>query len=140
MHTELATRKVTPCDESQEYFFREGCRILELWNLELWNDPTDPDGSIARARVEPGKTARSHQLGKTVERYVILGGTGNFRSNKTSTLVGLDDVVVIPAPEPQAIENSGGSDLVFPAICTPRFREENYSDDTTDLIEPRAAT
>lgn len=128
--------KVIACDESKEYFFREGCHILEMWN-----DPADPDVSIARARVEPGKTTRSHQLSDTVERYVILEGSGSFLSNGSnqsiSTAVKAGDVVVIPAAEPQAIENTGSTDLIFLAICSPRFSEENYSDNTVEQVKPR---
>ena len=56
---------------SREYFFDEGCHILELSNT-----PDDPTVSIARARVEPGVTTRLHRLVETTERYVILEGEG----------------------------------------------------------------
>ncbi|MFL2546617.1 MAG: cupin domain-containing protein [Candidatus Rariloculaceae bacterium] len=38
------------------------------------------------------------------------------------------DVVLIPAGLPQCITNTGRDDLVFLALCTPRFRPENYED------------
>ena len=38
------------------------------------------------------------------------------------------DVVVIPAGCPQQIRNDGEDDLVFLAICTPRFVPECYRD------------
>lgn len=119
----LEKARVVACDESREYFFREGCHILELWN-----DPADADVSIARARVEPGRTTRSHQLRGTVERYVILEGMGNFFSADSSTAVTPGDVVVIPAGESQSIQNTGEQDLIFLAICSPRFAEHNYAD------------
>ena len=116
--------QVVACDESREYFFREGCHILELWN-----DPGDPAVSIARARVEPGKVTRTHQLSGTVERYVVLQGSGEFRSGVGKAVrVGAGDVVVIPADEPQSIKNTSSSDLIFLAICSPRFKESNYRD------------
>lgn len=37
-------------------------------------------------------------------------------------------MVVIPPDTDQRIANTGTSDLVFLAICTPRFREEAYQD------------
>jgi len=36
--------------------------------------------------------------------------------------------VVIPAGVPQKIFNSLGEDLVFLAVCQPRFQEHNYQD------------
>jgi mannose-6-phosphate isomerase-like protein (cupin superfamily) len=47
--------------------------------------------------------------------------------------VGPGDVVVIPPGVPQRIANTGGADLVFLAICTPRFTPDAYED-----IEPAA--
>jgi hypothetical protein len=44
--TKAMIRRTPPGDE---YFFAEGCHILELSNT-----PEDPDVSIARARVAPG--------------------------------------------------------------------------------------
>lgn len=60
---------VLKCKESQEYYFKEGCYILELSN-----DPDDPNVSIARAKVSPGQSTKWHWLTGTVERYVILQG------------------------------------------------------------------
>ena len=40
------------------------------------NDDSDPELSIARARVEPGATTKWHRVRDTVERYVILDGQG----------------------------------------------------------------
>ena len=53
--------------DNKEYFFEEGCFILEMLNTD-----SDPDVSIARARVEPEKTTRFHRLKGVVERYVCL--------------------------------------------------------------------
>ena len=54
-----------------EYFFAEGCFIIEWWNA-----PADADLSVARARVEPGVTTRWHRLRGVTERYLILDGRG----------------------------------------------------------------
>ncbi|MFO0441887.1 MAG: cupin domain-containing protein, partial [Betaproteobacteria bacterium] len=56
-----------------EVFIDEGCHILELAN-----DENDPAMSIARARVEPGVTTAWHRVRGTVERYVILDGSGRM--------------------------------------------------------------
>ncbi len=111
-------------DEKQEYYFKEGCYILEMWN-----DPDDADVSIARARVEPGKETRRHRLMGIAERHLILSGRGEARvGNNPPVLVAPGSVVVIPPGVDQSIHNTGSEDLVFLAICTPRFQPSAYSD------------
>lgn len=108
--------------EADERYFREGCFIAELSNSE-----SDPECSVARARVEPGVTTRWHELDGIAERYVILEGAGRVElGDLPPTDVGPGDVVLIPRGCPQRITNTGGSDLLFLAICTPRFRTEAY--------------
>lgn len=100
----------------------ERCHILELAN-----DEHDPGMSIARARVEPGVTTRWHRVHDTVERYVILDGTGRMEiGDSPPQEVQTGDVVLIPPSVRQRIANVGADDLVFLAICTPRFRPEAY--------------
>lgn len=114
--------QILKADEANEYFFDEGCFILELSN-----SPADPDVSIARARVKPGVTTKLHRLQGVVERYVILSGTGQVEVDGIPPkLVSAGDVVIIPALCSQRITNSGSEDLVFLAICTPRFTQEIY--------------
>ena len=42
--------------------------------------------------------------------------------------VGVGDVVIIPPGVRQRISNSGSGDLIFLAICSPRFAQRNYRD------------
>lgn len=110
-------------NESAEYWFEEGCHILELAN-----SADDPDLSIARARVDPGQTTRWHTLSATTERYVILAGDGIVELGKDlRESVTTGDVVRIPAGIAQRIRNCGTEDLVFLAICSPRFTPECYT-------------
>ena len=107
-----------------EYFFAEGCFITELSN-----SGDDPEVSIARARLEPGKTTRWHYLRGTTERYVVLQGTGLVEVDELPAQhVTSDDVVIIPAGARQRISNTGSNDLVFLAICSPRFTPVAYID------------
>ena len=107
-----------------EFPTAEKCHILEISNIS-----GDPDCSIARARVEPGVTTRWHRLAGTAERYVILEGRGRVEiSNLPPHDVGPGDAVLIPPGTRQRIANLGNSNLVFLAICTPRFRPEAYED------------
>ncbi|MEJ2586085.1 MAG: cupin domain-containing protein [Deltaproteobacteria bacterium] len=115
---------VIPFDAGKEYYISEGCYLIELCNT-----PDDPDVSIARARVRPGVTTRRHRLSGTIERYVILEGRGRVSlGDHAARDVGPGDVVLIPALCSQRITNTGRKDLIFLAICTPRFVVQAYED------------
>lgn len=108
--------------ERSEYYFVEGCFITELSN-----STDDPEVSIARARVEPGVTTRWHRLSGITERYVIIEGRGRVEiDNLSPREVEAGDVVIIPPLCAQRIGNTGPDDLVFLAICSPRFFEDAY--------------
>lgn len=107
-----------------EFYTSEGCFITEVSN-----SADDPEVSIARARVEPGITTRWHRLHNIVERYVIVQGYGRVEiGDLPPTDVKLGDVVLIPPMCRQRITNSGSEDLVFLAVCTPRFRDQAYEE------------
>lgn len=114
-----------------EFHTQELCHIAE-WS----NSDDDPALSIARARVTPGVTTRWHRVIDTVERYVILEGEGRVEVGELPPQdVGPGDVVIIPAGCRQRIANPGSRDLLFLAICTPRFHPDNYQD-----IDPAPAS
>ncbi len=116
------TDHIKRLDESREYFFKEGCHIIEVSNSEQ-----DPALSIARARLEPGKTTAWHRLNGCQERYVILAGSGIVEvGDHESQQVSTGDVVFIPAGMRQRIYNDQTSDLLFLALCTPRFEPRYY--------------
>ncbi|HEX6268555.1 MAG TPA: cupin domain-containing protein, partial [Burkholderiales bacterium] len=109
-----AIRRARP---DAEHRIPEGCFILELSN-----SADDPGVSIARARVPPGVTTRWHRVRNTAERYVILEGIGRAEVGGLAPQeVGPGDVVLIPPSTRQRIANTGPGDLVFLALCTPRF-------------------
>ena len=114
-------RRIVP---DAEFYTPERCYINELSNID-----TDPDASIARARVPPGVTTRWHRVRGTTERYVLLSGSGRV---EVGSLPAQDlsacDVVLIPPDCPQRITNLGAEDLIFLAICTPRFQPDAYED------------
>lgn len=116
--------KIKQSDPGSEYYFTEGC-----WINELWNSLEDHDVSIARVRVEPGERTALHLLHKTRERYVILQGKGIVNvGDKTPEIVRKNDVVIIPPGTKQSIKNPEENDLIFLAICTPRFVKKNYQE------------
>ena len=107
--------------KAEEYYFKEGC-FIEEWH----NDAKDKNCSIAKVRLEPEKTTKLHALMGTTERYVILDGTGVVTVADKSWDVGQGDVVVIAPDEPQKIKNTSSGDLIFLAVCTPRFEVDHY--------------
>jgi mannose-6-phosphate isomerase-like protein (cupin superfamily) len=110
--------------EADEFHIAEGCFILETWN-----QADDPAVSIARARVPPHVTTRRHRLAGIVERYLILSGTGCVEVDGMAPRdVQPGDLVHIPAGLGQRIRNPGDTDLIFLAICTPRFTPNVYQD------------
>ena len=115
-------------DPGKEFYTPEGCYINELSNTDA-----DPDASIARARVPAGTMTRWHRLAGIAERYVVLSGSGTVEvADLPAQRVGPGDVVLIPPGSRQRIASENTGDLVFLAICTPRFRPEAYED-----IDPR---
>lgn len=120
-----------PHQPANEYWFAEGCFILELSN-----SPADPALSIARARVLPGGQTRWHLLHAISERYVIQSGVGSVEvGDLAPQSVAAGDVVIIPPGCRQRIRNTGSEDLIFLALCTPRFVASAYE----DLEAPTAA-
>lgn len=116
--------KILRHDATKEYFFQEGCYINELSNHE-----GDSTLSIARVRVEPGVTTRRHRLNRSAERYCIISGEGRVEiQGLPAQIVRAGDVVVIPPGASQRISNTRDEDLVFLALCTPRFDLHDYSE------------
>lgn len=116
--------KINKQNLKTEFYFAEKCFITELSNT-----PDDPDVSIARARVEPGVTTRRHRLKRTAERYFIISGRGLVEIGKLPPQeVSAGDIVLIPPMCPQRITNIGKDDLIFLAICSPRYIQDVYED------------
>ncbi len=114
--------EVKKAGEQSEYFFEEGCHILEVAN-----DDGDAQVSIARARVPAGITTAWHRLEDISERYLVISGRGRVEiGDLDAAEVGPGDVVRIPPGCRQRITSSGQEDLVFYAICSPRFQPGAY--------------
>lgn len=119
----IGAMQMIPGHEQNEYWFREGCFITE-WS----NSDADPELSVARARVESGRTTRWHRLQAITERYVIIEGHGRAEVDGETRDVQSGDVVIVAPGLPQRITNTGDTDLIFLAVCTPRFKPEHYSE------------
>ncbi len=108
----------------EEFYTPEKCYITELSN-----STNDPEVSIARARVEPGVTTRWHRLKNTSERYCIISGCGRVEVGQLPPQqLSAGDTVLIPPMCRQRISNTGSEDLIFLAICTPRYSNAVYED------------
>ena len=119
MHEEV--RVLVP---EAEFYTAEGCFINELSNIDA-----DPEASIARVRVPPRVVTKWHRVVGIAERYVILSGVGKVEvGNLPPQIVAASNVVLIPPGCRQRIANLGEEDLIFLAVCTPRFRPESYED------------
>jgi mannose-6-phosphate isomerase-like protein (cupin superfamily) len=114
-----SVRRLAP---DTEFATPERCSIVEVSN-----SPDDPHLSIARARVAPGVTTQWHRLAGITERYVIVEGSGRVEiGDRPPEDVRSGDVVLIPPMCRQRITNTGTADLVFLAVCTPRFERNRY--------------
>jgi mannose-6-phosphate isomerase-like protein (cupin superfamily) len=107
---------------TEEFFIEENCYIRELSNSE-----GDPELSIAQARVPVGVTTRWHSLDGIAERYCILQGEGIVEiGEQPPQRLQSGDVAIIPPSCRQRIYNCGKQDLIFLALCTPRFTPSAY--------------
>jgi mannose-6-phosphate isomerase-like protein (cupin superfamily) len=114
--------EVKKSSESFEYETPERCSIIEIAS-----DSGDELVSIAQARVKPGITTVWHKLNDITERYIIIFGKGKMEiGNLEPVMVCKGDVVRIPKDTPQRITNIGETDLIFYAVCSPRFKPEAY--------------
>ena len=106
-----------------EFPTEERCYISEVWNTGK-----DPNVSIAKARVERGKTTEKHVLNGIIERYLIIKGKGlvDIKGLGGWREVEEGDVIFIPANSTQRIKNTGNVDLEFYCICSPRFDSSRY--------------
>ena len=108
-------------DKSKEYFFEEGCHIIELLNAE-----SEESVSFAQARLTPGSRTLLHALDSTVEYYYVTQGCGDAIVNDVNYSLAKGDLLKIKAGETQNIINTGPDDLIFLCICLPRFQPINY--------------
>ena len=113
----LITRNAQP-----EFETRERCSIVEILN-----DAESSDVSIARCRVKPGIITELHSLRNTKETYVIEAGQAMMDDGECEPIaVEIGDKIMISSGHPQRIRNIGECDLIFLAVCNPRFEPECY--------------
>ncbi|MCO5060275.1 MAG: cupin domain-containing protein [Rhizobiaceae bacterium] len=122
----------TPASDRGEFWTTERCHITELHNCDA-----SPETSLAVARVEAGVTTQLHRLDGICERYIVRRGEGILEVDGVRQPLCVGDQAVIPPGAAQRIENTGGGDLEFYCLCTPRFVPSSYVDMETDTSEGR---
>jgi oxalate decarboxylase/phosphoglucose isomerase-like protein (cupin superfamily) len=74
-------------------------------------------------------TTHWHRLKGTYECYFIISGIGIMEVEKLPPQeVTAGDIVLIPPMRVQRITNIGAEDLIFLALCSPRFAQDAYED------------
>ena len=122
MNGYIVQAEIKKSNSVTEFDTPERCYIKEISN-----DNNDEQVSIAQARVEPGVTTAWHKLKAVTERYIIVKGQARVEiAGLEPTDVVEGDVVIIPADTAQRISNTGQTDLIFYAVCSPCFTPECY--------------
>ncbi len=112
----------TKAKPAAEFWTSERCFISEIYNTK-----SNPEVSIARARVEPGVTTQRHSLSVN-EWYVIEKGSGMMTvGDDPAYPVQTGDIVEIRQCVAQHIQNIGPTDLIFLCVCAPRFAPKYYT-------------
>ena len=113
---------IVKSSDKSPYYFEENCYITELLN-----ESNFPGLSIAHVRVLPGEKTELHRL-TGLEAYYILSGYGEVEiDGEMKGTAEPGDVVVISPQSTQRVFNHGQEDLLFLAICSPRFEVKNYT-------------
>ncbi len=81
--------------------------------------------SIAKITLPTGKASRKHYHPIAEESYYILSGTGAVKMDDDRTEVHSGDAIAIPKAVVHQIFNTGGTPLVFLAICAPPWTPDN---------------
>jgi len=103
------------------YESSERCHVVELLN-----DATNPQVSLARIEVAPDTTTQLHSL-NVDEWYVIEKGRGDMKiDDQPLTPLKAGDWVAISKGGAQQITNTGSGNLVFLCVCLPRYADAGY--------------
>ncbi|WOF17129.1 cupin domain-containing protein [Methanoplanus sp. FWC-SCC4] len=112
-------------------YFRAGdnCLLCELLHPKDEKDYGDlklqMGYSIVHAIVPTGEKTIPHMLKESSEVYYILAGKGQMHIDSEVSEMSSGQVVYIPPGSVQYIENRGDCDLVFLAMVSPEWREED---------------
>ena len=82
------------------------------------------DISIAHMTLLPGSKDAAHYHPDIIEAYFILSGTGAMHIDDKSQSVKPNDAILVRKNKIHYIENTGDTDLMFLAICSPAWHPD----------------
>ena len=89
------------------------------------DDGINPNHSLARIVIPPGKSSSLHFHKVTEETYFILQGEGHMEINQQNFTLLPGQACLIEVEEIHRIKNDGEGDLVFLAFCAPAWVPED---------------
>ena len=81
--------------------------------------------SVALVVIPPGKASLLHYHPETEESYFILKGQARMILGEEEAMMRPGQIVLIQAPKPHKIINTGAEDLEFLAFCVPAWEPSN---------------
>jgi len=88
-------------------------------------DGANPNHSLARIVIPPGKSSGVHYHKLSQETYYILQGEGSMELDGESFILHPGTACNIQPGEVHFIENKGSVDLEFLAVCVPAWVSED---------------
>ena len=85
----------------------------------------EPNHSLARIVIPPGKSSHSHYHKSSQETYYILEGEGQMKVNGAEFILKPDQACLIESGVIHQISNLGERDLIFLAVCVPPWVPED---------------
>ncbi|PKL58628.1 MAG: cupin domain-containing protein [Methanomicrobiales archaeon HGW-Methanomicrobiales-5] len=99
--------------------------LCELLHPDKVTGAQDLACSIAHAIIPPGESTLPHILKKSTELYYILSGAGEMHIGTETARVIPGQIILIPPGARQWIRNTGGENLVFLCIVSPKWQAED---------------
>lgn len=96
--------------------------LCELLHPDKVTGAQDLDCSIAHAIIPYGESTLPHILKKSTEIYYILKGSGEMHIDNETSPVKPGHIILIPPNARQWIRNTGGGELVFLCIVSPKWQ------------------
>jgi mannose-6-phosphate isomerase-like protein (cupin superfamily) len=99
--------------------------LCELLHPDKVTGAQDLACSIAHAIIPPGESTLPHILKKSTELYYILNGSGEMHIGSETARVIPGQIILIPSEARQWIRNTGGENLVFLCIVSPKWQADD---------------
>lgn len=117
--------KITDWKEIQQPLETESGEIIYELIGNAVNDGTDPNHSLARIIIPPGKSSTTHFHKISEETYYFLEGEGQMKVNQKDFSLQAGQSCYLAPGDIHYIKNTGDVDLEFLAVCTPAWIPED---------------